>query len=62
MEKKAKQVLDKWKASMGKKTPSERATHNAQTNFEELFYDMKRYKIEFEEAKETIEEAASINE
>ena len=61
MEKNARLVFDRWKASYNKKVASERHTKNAQVNFEELFYEMKRYQIPFDEAHDAIDTAIAVH-
>ena len=61
MNKNARLVFDKWKANFTKKPNNERTTKNAQINFEELFYEMKRYQISFEDAQDVINDAVAVH-
>ena len=57
----ARQLFDRWKTSLSKKSSSEKGTAYVQTNFEELFYELSTNLVDFESANSILSEAVSAH-
>jgi len=59
--KRARQLFDRWKTTLAKKSSSERETKKAQINFDELFYELSINQVDFEAAEEILPDAIAAH-
>lgn len=57
----AQQLFERWKSTLAKKSSKERETNAAQSNFEELFYELSLNNIDFETAEGLLSQIISAH-
>ena len=58
-DRRAKLIFDRWRSTLVKKSSSERETSKAQSNIEELFYEMSINHIDFDIAQGYVSQASA---